>query len=364
MHRVQAMLGRTFLPDEDHPGHAQVAVLDYGFWLRRFGGDRSLVGRTISLDGKPYLVVGVMPKNFLPLGKGWADLYLPWVIDANEMTGFEVTARLRAGVSIARARDALRVVEARLLKVAPEDYKGVTGQVEPLIETLVGSSRDLLRLLLAASALVLLVACVNTASLFLARAAAKQRETQIRAFLGANARQLLAPIVTESAVISLLGGAVGLFVAWSSARILAACLENFPRAEEIGVDARVTLITLAISVFTIFACGLAPPLLKKRITSRALIVAEVALTFVLLISSGLLIRTFAAMRQVDLGYNPGAVVLGFVSQPEDPHDRRDAAVALWQRVRDTVAALPDVASVATTTATPAGGVNASFPNRP
>ncbi len=361
VHRAHPLFGRTFLPDEDHPGRAQVAVLDHGFWMRRFGSDPALVGRTITLDQKPYTVVGVMPKDFLPLGKGSTDLYLPWVLDENEITGFEVTARLRPGVSVDQARAALNVVEARLAQAAPGDYKGVTIQVQPLLEAIIGPSRDLLRLLLVASALVLLVACVNTANLFLARGAAKAREMQIRAFLGATHRQLLAPALAESAIVSLTGGGLGLLAAWNIARILAARLTNFPRAEDIAVDGRVALLTLAISVFTVFTCSTASTLLQKRATRGALVIAEVALTFVLLISSGLLIRSFAAMRQVDLGYNPGGVILGFVLQPEDPHDQRTAAIALRRRIREKIAALLDVAAVATTSGTPAGGLAANLP---
>ncbi len=361
VHRAQPFVGRTFLRDEDRAGREQVVVLDYGFWMRRFGGDPSVIGRKLTLDLKPYVVIGVMPKSFLPLGKGATDLYLPWVLEANEITGFEVTARLRPGVTIERARAALGVVEARLAQTFPDDYKGVSVEVQPLLEAVVGPSRDLLRLLLAASALVLLVACVNTANLFLARGAAKSREIQIRAFLGATQRQLLAPAVAESAIVSLIGGGLGLLAAWASARVLAARLENFPRAEDIGVDSRVALVTLAISVLTVFACSAAATFLQKRTTRSALVIAEVALTCVLLISSGLLIRSFAAMRQVDLGYNPTGVILGFVSQPEDPHDQRTAAIALWQRVREKIAALPDVAAVATTTGTPAGGLAAGLP---
>ncbi len=352
VHRAHALFGRSILPEENHPGRAQVVVFDYDFWLRRFGGDPSLIGRTLTLDQKPYTVVGVMPKDFLPLGKGATDLYLPWVFDQNEISGFEVMARLRAGVSIDQARAGLNVVEARLARATPEDYKGLTIEVQPLLETIVGSSRDLLRLLLAASALVLLVACVNTANLFLARGAAKTRDLQIRAFLGANRRQLLAPLLAESAIISLTGAGLGLLAAWAIARVLASRLTNFPRAEDIGVDARVALLTLGVSVLTVFATAL----FQKRTARGALVIAEVALTFVLLISSGLLIRSFAAMRQVDLGYNPSGVILGFVAQPEDPHDQRTAAIALWRRVRERIAALPDVAAVATTTATPTGGV--------
>lgn len=358
VYRAHALLGRTFLPDEDQPGRANAVVLDYGFWMRTFGGDRSIIGRALVLDRSTYVVAGVMPKDFLPLGKGAADLYMPWVIETNPLEGLAVTARLRDGVTIEQARAALIAEEARLAAANPADYaKGVTAQVELLKETIVGSSRELLRLLIAASALVLLIACVNTANLFLARAAAKTREMKIREFLGASTRQLLAPILAESAVVSLAGGTLGLLAAWALARLLAARLENFPRAEDIAVDPRVALVTLAISVAAVFA----PLLFRKQTAKNTLVVAEIALTFVLLICSGLLMRSFVAMRQVDLGYNPSGVILGFVAQPPDARDRREEAVAIWRGVRERIASIPGVESVATTTATPAGGLNAGLP---
>jgi putative ABC transport system permease protein len=358
--RATPLIGRTFLPDEDQHGGAPVVILDYGFWLRRFGGDRSLVGHAITLDQKPTIVVGIMPQDFLPLGKG-PDIYTPYDVDGNKLAVFEATARLRPAVTIEQARAAIAVVEASLAKAAPGDYNGIVAEAEPLRETVVGSSRDLLRLLLAASALVLLVACVNVANLFLARGAAKRRETEIREFLGATRRQLLAPALTESALISFAGGALGLLAAWAATRVLAVRVENFPRVEEIAVDTRVVLATLALCILTVLACGATSTFLKKRIAKNILVIAEVALTFVLLICSGLLIRSFASMRQVDLGYNPNGVILGFVSQPADPQDKREKAIALWQRIRERMSGMPEIAAVATTTATPAGGVNASFP---
>jgi predicted permease len=362
VHRAQALFGRTFLPGEDIAGRAKVVVLDYGFWMRRFAGNRSLVGRAITLDKQDYLVVGVMPKDFMPLGKGWTDVYMPWVIAANEMTGFEVVARLRRGVTMERARTAIEVIQARLAKAEPADYKGVTTGIETLQETIVGNSRQLLRLLLAGAALVLLIACANVANLFLARGAARRRETEIRAFLGANRRQLIMPTLAESAVVALIGGGLGLLAAAGIVRTIAARLDNFPRAEEIAVDGRVALVALAAVVFTTVVCGIVPAFsFKGRRRTGRLVIAEVALTFVLLIGAGLLIRSFAAMRQVDLGYNPGSVILGFVAQPEDPQNRREGAIALWRGVRERIAALPDVAAVATSTGTPSGGLSASFP---
>jgi hypothetical protein len=361
VYRAQAWLGRTFLPDEDQLGHEKVAVLDYGFWMRRFGGDRSIIGRTITLDGMPYVVIGVMPKDFLPLGKGGGDLYLPYVIETNELAGLVVTARLRDAVSIEQARAAVVAEEARLAAANPKDYlKGAAAEVELLKETVVGDSRELLRLLMGASALVLLIAFVNMANLFLARAAAKRRETQIREFLGASARQLLAPLLKESAIISLAGCGLGLLAAWALARLLALKLENFPRAEEISVDPRVIAVTLVIALAGVFA----PALFRRQTAKNALVVAEIALTFVLLICSGLLMRSFAAMRQVDLGYNPRGVVLGFVAEAANADDHRVAAVETWRRVRERIAALPGISSVATTTATPAGGLNAGLPVMP
>ena len=361
--RTSPLLGRTFAADEDQPGRAQVAVLAYSFWMERFGGDSGAIGRTITLDERPYTIVGVMPKDFLPFGKGSGDLYLPWVLAQNESTSVEVTARLRPGVSIEQTRAALAVVRARLVSEIPFEYKGIGGpdRIETLLETVAGSQRNFLRLLLGASALVLLIATVNVANLFLARGAHKRREYEIRAFLGANRRQLIAPALMESSVIAMFGAGWGLLAASGLVRVLAARLENFPRAEEIQVDWRVVLVTLVVSLAAVFVCGVAPTIWRTKTRQGALVIAEVALTVVLLISSGLLIRSFIAMRQVNLGYNPSGVILGFVSQPEDPRDGRQTAVALWRRVRERIAALPDVASVATASATPAGGMNFGLP---
>ncbi len=366
--RTSPLLGRTFAPDEDQPGRAQVAVLAYSFWMERFGGNPNVIGHTLILDEKPYTVVGVMAKDFLPFGKGSGDLYLPWVLAENEPTSIEVTARLRPGVSVEQTRAALAVVRARLAREILFEYKDIGGpdRVELLLETVVGSQRNLLRLLLGAAALVLLIATVNVANLFLARGAHKRREYEIRAFLGANRRQLIAPALMESSIIAMIGGGLGLLAASGLVRILAARLEDFPRAEEIQVDWRVVLVTLVVSLAAVFACGVAPTVWRpgaRRKTARqsALVICEVALTVVLLISSGLLIRSFIEMRRVNLGYNPDGVVIGFVSQPEDPRDQRQAAIALWRRVRERIAALPDVASVATAAATPAGGMNLGLP---
>jgi predicted permease len=206
-----------------------------------------------------------------------------------------------------------------------------------------------------------LIACVNAANLFLARAMTRHRETEIRAALGANRLQLMTPALCESAIVAVTGGALGLLAASGIVRVIATRLDNFPRAEEISVDGRVALVALAAVLFTMFACAVAPTVPLKRGRRGALVVAEVALTFALLICSGLLIRSFSAMRHVDLGYDPSRVILGFIAQPEDPHDQRDGAVALWRRVRERITALPGVAAAATSTGTPTGGLSATFP---
>ena len=356
--RSSPLLGRTFAVDEDQPGRAGVTVLAYGFWVEQFGADPTVVGRTITLDQKAYTVIGVMPKDFGPVGK--ADLYLPWVLAENETTAVEVTARLRPGVSVEQARAAISVSRANLVREIPFEYKDIGGpdRVEPLLDVVVGGQRNLLRLLLAASAVVLLIATVNVANLFLARAGAKRRDYVIREFLGANRLQLMAPALVESSIIAAFGGGLGLLAAGALVRGLAARLDDFPRVSEVGVDWRVAAVAFAVSMIAVIACGVLPP---KRPRLNALVIAEVALTVVLLISSGLLIRSFIAMRQVNLGYDPGGVILGFVSQPENPHDERAGAVALWRRIRERIAALPDVASVSTASGTPAGGMNFGLP---
>ena len=213
--RSVPLLGRTFAADEDQSGRAGVAVLAYGFWLEQFGGDPGVVGTTMTLDQKPYTVIGVMPKDFSPVGK--ADLYLPWVLAENETTSVEVMARLRPGVSIEQARAAMAVARANLVREIPFEYKDIGGpdRVEPLLDAVVGGQRNLLGLLLAASAVVLLIATVNVANLFLARAGARRREYTIREFLGANRRQLMAPVLMESSIVA--GWAAG-WDCWRRAR--------------------------------------------------------------------------------------------------------------------------------------------------
>src|SRR5260370_23074391 len=223
----------------------------------------------------------------MPLGKGSADVYLTWVNAANELTGFEVIARLRPGVTLERARTAIAVVQSRLAVAEPADYKGVTTEMETLQETIVGSSRELLRLLLAGAALVLLIACVNAANLFLARAAARQRETEIRAALGANRLQLLAPGLAESAIVAVTGGALGLLAAAGIVRVIAARLDNFPRAEEISVDGSVAVVALAAVVLTIVICAVAPAGPFKRRPRGGPAATQGPLTFALPVRSPL-----------------------------------------------------------------------------
>jgi putative ABC transport system permease protein len=361
--KTPPLLGRTFLMGEDQPGRASVVVLSHAFWISEFAGDAGVIGRAMVLDGKPYTIVGVMPSEFSPFGKNGGDIYLPWVLAENQSTSVEVTARLRAGVTIEQARAAMVVVRDRLKREVPFEYKDSGGpdRIQPLMEVVVGAQRTLLRILMAAAALVLLIATVNAASLFLARGAGKRREYEIRTFLGANRRQLMAPAIAESSIVAIAGGVLGLLAARTLVRVLMSRIDGFPRAEEIGVDWRVVFIAAAVSLIAVLVCGGAPSLWPKRSRQGAPVVAQVALTVVLLISSGLLIRGFAAMRQVNLGYDPRGVILGFVAQPEDPQDDRGGAVALWRRVRERIAALPDVAFVATSTGTPAGGLAAGLP---
>ena len=359
--RAAPLLGRTFATDEDQSGRAQVTVLAHAFWIEQFGGDPGVIGRVIILDQKPYVAIGVMAQDFSPLGK--ADLYLPCVLDENRSTSVQVIARLRPGVSLEQARAAMAVARANLVREIPFEYKDIGGpdRVELQIDRVVGEQRNLLRLLLAASAALLLIATVNVANLFLARGAAKRRDYTIREYLGASRGQLMAPALMESSIVAALGGGFGLLAAAVLVRALAARMDDFPRASEIGVDWRVAALACAVSIVAVIMCSVAPPVWANKARQNVLVIAEVALTVVLLISSGLLIHSFIAMRQVNLGYNPDGVALGFVSQPENPRDERTGAVALWRSVREKIAALPDVASVATATGTPAGGMVFGLP---
>jgi putative ABC transport system permease protein len=366
VYHVAPLLGRTFIGGEDQPGRKRVVVLDYYFWMSRFSGDPKAIGKSIALDKQTYQIVGVMPPDFQPLGRG-RSLYLPYVLD--DITQVFVTGRLKRSAFIETARAELAVIERGLAAAHPGDYAGLQVVVQPLLEQQTGSQRPLLLLLLGAVSLVLLIACVNVASLFLARGSGRSHEIAIRAALGASRWDLIRPMLIESALVAFAGTALGVAAAFWTVRILALRMPGLPRADEIGINPTVLTYACALSVFCALLSGLTPAFSTTRVTARAtgnrlrsgLVISEVALAFVLLIGAGLLIRSLAAMTAVDLGYRPKDVLTMFLALPEDARENRPDAVALYRRIRERLQGIHGVRSVTVASAFPSGGVAISLP---
>jgi putative ABC transport system permease protein len=324
---ANALIGRTFLPEEHQPGNGQVIVLSYGLWQRRFGADKNLVGRQLILNGRPHTVVGVMPLEFqFPVEREvWAPRPPRQSDQQNRgSTYMKVIARLKPGVTLAQAQEDMSAIAARLSQEYPQTNGEVGASVVPLPEQLTGHIRPTLIVLLAAVGFVLLIACANVANLLLVRGAERQREFAVRAALGAGRARLVRQLFTESIVLAALGGLCGLLLAyWGSDLILAFSPDHLLRGNRIGVDARVLGFALGVSALTALVSGLIPALqfskpdlneaLKEsgRTTSGSfarlrlrnfLVISEIALALMLLIGAGLLVKSFVRLLQVDPGF--------------------------------------------------------------
>jgi putative ABC transport system permease protein len=375
LQRAQAMLGRTFLPDEDRHGRNRVVVLDYGYWQRRFGADPKVIGKTLTLDNEPWLIVGVMPPAFTPIGATGASIYTPYVV-ADNPDGLNVTGRLKPGVSLGAAQLELNVITSQLSRESP-DWKTLKLSATPVLEQVTGPQRPLLLLLLGAVSFVLLIACVNVANLLLARSTARQHEIDIRMALGASCGHIVRFVLAEALTISCAASLAAVAIAYGGLRALKPLTTTLPRANELSVDFRVLLCALILGVISALLFGVLPALrsaqparvagLRTRVTSKSqgtLIAGEVALAFVLLTGAALLIRTFAAIRATDLGYNPQHVLTNFLALPPSPDGGRAAGATLYARIRERVSALPGVRAVATASSLPMFGVSISMDVHP
>ncbi|HZS07626.1 MAG TPA: ABC transporter permease [Blastocatellia bacterium] len=378
--RVKAALGRVYTNDEDKPGAPPVVVLSHGLWQRRFGGDPKIIGRTLTLNDRGYTVVGVMPAEFsfparvemwVPVGppsEGWAS--------RGRHPGLIAVARLKPGVTIEQAREDMKTVTAALEKQYPDSNEGHSATMIPLLENYVRGIRRALYVLLGAVGFVLLIACANVASLSLARAGARQKEMAVRTALGAGRWRIIRQLLTESVMLALLGGGLGLLLAqWGVTAILAISPEGaIPRVAEIHLDKTVLLFTAAISILTGVVFGLAPALQASRpdvqetlketartATGRhwlrsGMVIAEVALTLVLLVGAGLMIRSFFRLGQVNPGFATENVLSFAVSVPEKnyPDADPDKRINFFTQVKERVRALPGVGSVGLSSGLPLG----------
>jgi len=369
LQHAQALLGRTFLPDEDQHGRNRVVVLDYGYWQRRLGGDARIIGKTLTLDNEPWVVIGVMPRGFKPAAADSSPIYTPYVV-ADNPHGLNVTARLKPGVSLAAAQAELDVAATRLSRENP-DWKTLKLRAVPLLERMTGPQRPLLLLLLGAVSFVLLIACVNVANLSLARSMARRHEIEIRLALGATRSHIVRLVLAESLVVSGAASFAALAVAWGGLRVLRPLTARLPRADELGLDIRVLLCALLLGIVAALLSGVLPAARSTagpraagmRVTSRSqpwLVAGEVALAFVLLVGAGLLIQTFVKIRSTNLGYDPHNVLTNFLALPPSPDGSRTAGAALFARIRERLARLPGVRAVSTASSIPMFGVQISM----
>ena len=372
--------GRTFAPEEDQPGAAPVVIIGYELWQSQFGGTQNMIGQSITADGQSLTVVGIMPAGF-KLFEEKIDLWVPRVYETNFLTPQQIQrggtylavfGRLKSGVTLEQARASLNVISEQYQQAFSGNGDAANGMgAGSLREYLVGDISSTLWILLGAVAFVLLIACANVASLLLARVASRQREIAVRMTLGATFWRLIRQTLTESILLSVVGGVVGLLLAFLGLKlVLGMGSEVIPRAGEIQLDRWVLIFTLLISVLTGVVFGVAPALLQARTNSneslkegargdsggvrrhrlhQALVVAEVALTLVLLIGAGLLIRSFLRLRNVDTGLNPRGVLTMQLVLPASRYANPAAQAVFYDQLLEKVKSLPGVTSAGMTT---------------
>jgi len=381
---VAPVLGRGFTPDEDEPGKNKVAVLSYGFWQRQFGGERSIVGTPIILNGEQYDVIGVMPASFRDFTGFPTDLWTPLALTPQQLTNgrtnefLTLVASLKPGVTLERARSELSTFASQLRAQFPDSYAtDWTLKVTPMNEKVSGRIRPTLLVLLGAVAFVLLIACANVANLLLARAASRIKEVAIRSALGATRRDLLRQLLVESVMLAVVGGVLGLGLAWLAVKgVIALEPANVPRIGELRIDGVVALFTLGVSVATGLLFGLAPAVQTSRTNlqetlkeggrgatadrsghamRRVLVVAEVALALTLLTGAGLLIKSLALLQDVNPGFDARNLLTFRVTIPNAKYRSDTARVQYFERAAEAVRAVPGVTDVGLASALPFSG---------
>ncbi|MGZ4816652.1 MAG: ABC transporter permease [Terriglobales bacterium] len=388
---VAPMLGRWFSRADDTPGAADTVMLDYGYWQRRFGSDRSIVGRAITVDGKLRQVIGVMPRNFRFLDGEQPFLMLPLQLDRNKTTlgqfSYDGIARLRPGITLAQANaDILRLIPTVWSSFpAPAGFSmnlfqtaRLGARIRPLSQDVVGDVGKLLWVLMGSIGVVLLIACANVANLLLVRAEGRHQELAVRSALGASRWRIASDFLLESVVIGILGSGLGLLLAWGALRLLVAINpQGLPRLQDIGIDLAVLAFTVVVSLFCSLLFGSIPALRyasarmgtglreggrtlsegrERHRTRNTLVVIQVGLAFVLLICSGLMIRTFRALTHVDPGFDSQAGMQTFrlvISEVEVP--QAENVMRKEEAIAQRLAAIPGVTSVALANSVPMDG---------
>jgi putative ABC transport system permease protein len=374
---VQPLLGRALIPEDTPEASSPSTVLSYNLWQRRFGGDPQVVGKNILLNSAPHTVVGVMPQDFQwhirqRSGTGkpaeiWVPLGMPEGEAASHGRFLSVVGRLKAGVSVQQAEVDLKTVEARLAQDVPRFNKNFSAEVLPLRTQIVGNVRQALWIMLGAVGFVLLIACANVANLMLSRAAAREKEFAVRAALGAGRRRILRQLLTESLVLALLGGLLGLlFALWGMKALIAISPRDLVGLQHVGLNFTVLFWTMGISILTAIIFGLTPALEATRLDltgalkegkgsegpnprsgrlRKILVISEVALAIVLLASAGLLIKSFSQMRQIDTGFNPDNLLTFVLRLPGARYKEDRQFVDFFRQASEHIRTLPGVKSV-------------------
>lgn len=363
--RVRPLLGRDFRPEEDTPGAETVVLLSHGFWQRQFGGRTDVVDRTIQLDGQTFTVIGVLPKAIRDADVVTPAAYTPADRRRHGAHYIDVIARLRDGVDQTAAQSEMKVIASQLAREFPESNEGWSIHVTGLLESTVGDVRAVLLALLGAVGFLLLIGCANVANLFLVRASGRTKEMAIRATQGASPARIIRQLLAESLVIALLGGALGMLLAyWGVAGLVALAPDSLPRADEIAVDGGALLFTAAVALATGVFFGLAPALQSVRIDLNAtlkdtargaggghrrlrgsLVIAEVAIALVLLVGAGLMIRTFIGLNAVDPGFTTTGTFVAKISLPRAQFPDSAKQYAFVDRTVSALRAIPGVQSV-------------------
>ena len=384
---VQPELGRPFDATEDNPGAPPVVLISHSLWQRRFSSSQNVLGKSITLDNQNYSIIGVMPPGFEVLQQA-PDVILPfgpWAStlpnDRSWHPGILPIARLKPGVSVEQARADIATIAARLEKEYPENDSSVTSLVDRMQDQIVQNARPVLLILVAAVGAVLLIACVNVANILLVRATTRRREIAVRVALGARRFDVVCQLVTESILLAVLGGAVGLFLAWSALPVLLRLAGNsLPRSNDVSLDARVLGVTAFIALLAGILFGLVPAWQAWRVdlretlgessrggssqsvlrTREALVVSEVALAMVLLAGAGLLLRSFERLSQVSPGFSADHILLADIVRSPSAYRDSNVRLGFFDRLFEQVAALPGVRSVGGVSFLPVTGTGSAL----
>ncbi|MDQ3013674.1 MAG: ABC transporter permease, partial [Acidobacteriota bacterium] len=390
----QAAMGRTFAPGEDQEGKNRVLVLSHGFWQRRFGGDPGILNKTLTLNGENYTIVGVMPQGF-QFGREFGqsiDLWSPIVFTPQQLSSNSITneflsvlGRLRAGVTQQQAQAEMSNIAANLRQQYMQGADATNWDLllTSFRELVVGDIRRMLWIVMAVVGFVLLIACANVANLLLARAAARQKEIAIRTALGAGRWRVIRQLLTESVLLAVVGGAMGLLIGyWGVKALIALNADKIPRANEISLDWRVLLFTFGVAILTGILFGIVPALQTAKAdlhetlkeggrsgaaTTRqwvrsALVVVEIAMALAVLVSAGLLAKSFMRVQQVNPGFNPQGLMTMHLSLPAFKYSEAPQRANFYKQLINDIAALPGVQSVGAVSVLPlsGGGSSGSF----